>query len=613
MKYRLQNITFEADLLHIKGDLAVADGEIIDEQTDYTRIVLDRGTVFSTDTYFGALSVGKWSEYTGIDNISLHIRTSGEYRLKIYHTALKGPDAIASYDVLQEIWICETFTSDVDVSIPFFTDGLIYFTVDEVKHKSVICDAYYCTDTDISKVWQIKLALNICTYRRTEALVSNVRCIKNELLDISNNSEDFAKTIEVFVTDNASELPCDLFHDDRIHISHNRNLGGAGGFTKGLTEILNRASVSGISHCIFMDDDATISIEGIKRTYYLLRLLKDEYRYHFISGAMNRTEDICIQHENGALWNRGRCIFINRGMDMRDPVNLLINELDYDRDYAAWWYCCVPMGIVREDNLPIPVFIHEDDVEYSLRNAHGIITMNGIAVWHPASAHRRNSVNEYYNLRNLLIVNSKHMDRYPALTALAEAVKGMATALMRHRYKDMRLVVRAVSDYLKGPNWLMQTDAEALNAEIIQMGYSFYDVTDKLNCSDNLRCFEQYDESGAGLKNKWKRASAWGRMALILRMLTLNGWLLPCRNTTELYYMNIHPVELYRCGRIVLFDDTDGKGLVLDKHFGQLFVMLGYTLHIAVALIFRYHAARRSYREAWSELTSMDYWRTVLK
>ena len=41
----------------------------------------------------------------------------------------------------------------------------------------------------------------------------------------------------------------------------------------------------------------------------------------------------------------------------------------------------------------------------------------------------------------------------------------------RYRYKNADLLIRGVRDFLKGIDWLEQTDAEALHKEIMAYGY----------------------------------------------------------------------------------------------------------------------------------------------
>ena len=74
-------------------------------------------------------------------------------------------------------------------------------------------------------------------------------------------------------------------------------------------------------------------------------------------------------------------------------------------EYSGWWFACYPMSFVRE-NLPLPFFLHCDDVEYGLRWGQPPLVLNGIQVWHQAAEHRRSPMVSYYDLRNTMIVNS---------------------------------------------------------------------------------------------------------------------------------------------------------------------------------------------------------------
>ncbi len=473
MRQKTHNVIFKDNELYVKGeriDLA-ADG-----------LVIRPGGELSSYTYFGALSLGKWKKYTIIKDIGLCITVRGELSLKVWHVYKDPVTSVDRRDCIYEQNVKADDFQSICPDITIFDKGLVYFTISDVKTDSEITEAYYYTETDT--VNDIRLAINICTYKRDEYLARNVEMLRCEFLDKRGDRD-----IEVFITDNASQIPTDRFSHRRIHLVHNKNLGGAGGFTRGLCEILRyndrcdehpgAAAEPGsrLTHVLFMDDDVTIEPESIRRTIMLLSYLKDEYASSYIAGAMLREEQPHIQHENGALWNAGRCKFIGRGIDLREGSALVDNEADFDRDYAAWWYCCIPMSAISYTNLPIPIFVHEDDVEYSLRNAKGLITLNGICVWHPASLHRRQSIYEYYNLRNLLIVNSRYCREYGVLRATGRVAEALGASLMLHRYKDMKIVRKAVIDYLAGPDHLMSVDQSELHRTIAEMGYRSEDVS----------------------------------------------------------------------------------------------------------------------------------------
>ena len=80
-----------------------------------------------------------------------------------------------------------------------------------------------------------------------------------------------------FVSDNGQTLDIDKLGSDKISYCTQQNTGGAGGFTRGLMEILKNGNPHGITHALLMDDDITIDTESIEKTYTILSLLKDEY------------------------------------------------------------------------------------------------------------------------------------------------------------------------------------------------------------------------------------------------------------------------------------------------------------------------------------------------
>jgi hypothetical protein len=316
-----------------------------------------------------------------------------------------------------------------------------------------------------------------------------------------------------------------------------------------------------------MDDDVKIEPEAILRTYRLLKLLKDEYQEAFISGAMLSLNKPYIQHENGALWNMGKCVFVNRNLDLRKFEKVVYNEVEVKRDYAAWWYCCMPVSVIREDNLPIPVFIHEDDVEYSLRNAKSIITMNGIAIWHPVAETIRVSSNEYYNLRNLLIVNAAHCPKYNKCMLCKKMLVNFGAALLRFRYRDMKLILMALEDFCKGPGWLLKLDGASYHKRIQNIGYQLYDVTERL----------KHYEIG--------------------------------RNA---FYMSRHPRKLKWSRKRILFDKESGRGLELKFSFGQIFVCIAMYLKSLYLIFFKYDDSRKAYLRDFKRLQDISYWKGVL-
>ena len=162
----------------------------------------------------------------------------------------------------------------------------------------------------------------------------------------------------------------------------------------------------GFTNILLTDDDIVIEPETIYRTYTLMSYLKERYKTAFIGGAMLRLDRQNIQTEAGGVWNAGRLISLKHGLNLSDTEACLYNEVEEKAEYNAWWYCAMPLSLINYQNLPMPVFIRGDDVEYGLRNMKNLILMNGICVWHEPFENKYSSSMFYYIMRNRLIDNA---------------------------------------------------------------------------------------------------------------------------------------------------------------------------------------------------------------
>lgn len=564
------------------------------------------GAKLSTNTYFNLFSISKWKKYCSLERVFLGLSVRGDFVLQVINSYRDGSGTISHVIMEKEL---HTFAqTELNFEVPDCPKGVVYFTLKALTEGSCLQMACYRGEGNALK--KVKIALNICTFKREEYLKRNLEILKQNFFQGSDSV--LGGQIEVFITDNGNTLDAVSMNGPGIHVFPNRNLGGTGGFTRGLLEIIKVKESLGITHVIFMDDDVEIEPESLVRTWAMVSLLKKEYRNGFIAGAMLRLDAKNIQHENGALWKEGKCRFWGRGLDLQNFSGVVRNEEECERDYAAWWYCCVPAGTVRPDNLPAPLFIHEDDVEYSLRNTKHIITLNGIAVWHEANEHRRVSSNEYYNLRNMLIVNALHCPKYTLGQVRRQVLTALLVALSRCRYKDMALIRWAVEDFCKGPKWLLSVDAAAYHQRIQEQGYSFEDVSALLKTA--VMKTDTQRSSQEGFKYLASHAKTPGQIGrLILQVLSVNGYFLPPDKRLKAYYMNVHPVSLYRAGRLLLFDDKDRKGIVTERSVKQLFVMLKIYGRLLVLLQMRYKRSCRRYRAHFRKLRSADYWKKALQ
>ncbi|MFQ9704642.1 MAG: hypothetical protein ACLR0U_26825 [Enterocloster clostridioformis] len=71
--------------------------------------------------------------------------------------------------------------------------------------------------------------------------------------------------------------------------------------------------------------------------------------------------------KNGKIQNK--LIFDLRTLKAASNEYLTGTGKEHDGQYSGWWCCCFSLNVVRSDNMPIPLFIHRDDIEFGLRNA----------------------------------------------------------------------------------------------------------------------------------------------------------------------------------------------------------------------------------------------------
>lgn len=120
--------------------------------------------------------------------------------------------------------------------------------------------------------------------------------------------------------------------------------------------------------------------------------------------------------------------------------------------YSGWWCCCMSLNVVNADNLPIPLFLHHDDIEFGIRNQkYGIVFLNGFSVWHKGFELTFPGVNTYYDIRNSLITTAVIESKQSLWNTVKWLWKRIIALLIEFRYEEMQLTYLAFGDFCKGP------------------------------------------------------------------------------------------------------------------------------------------------------------------
>ncbi|MCI9419973.1 MAG: glycosyltransferase family 2 protein [Eubacterium sp.] len=591
----LQNMIFPKEGICEENDLYfhVISGSAHMEQGE---LVLEPGTEISFLTYFNSFSGGKWHEYTQVHEGNAVLHVNGMCQVSLFRTKLSDAGLIREL-------VCETSAlqpPNDTVSLPFTLHGFewIYYVSIRSTGKTSILGG--CFDTSATAQNPAYLAIGICTYRREPFVQKTLQTLRTWILDDPESA--LYGHVHVFVSDNGNTLPLDKRYGDHIHVVYNKNAGGSGGFGRCMLEALRAQHTHPFTHILLMDDDIILEPEAVFRTYMFLSLLQESYKNHLLGGSVLRVDTPYIQNENGANWNNGQFDILKAGYDLRNELAVVENENRLPFDYNGWWYCCIPMKRDFDRSLPLPVFIHIDDVEYSLRFHQNIITLNGISVWHGAFFNRRASSMEYYDMRNGLICDAIHHPDYSKKRIKNRICHQLIAKLLKFRYEDQNLILRGVEDFCKGVNFLKEQDPVQLHGEIMKMGYQPEDVSSLL-----AECHvETYYEKPT--EDEFYRPLSFSTK----QKLTLNGWLLPGKKDCIPIAMGAHPRFWYRCKKALLFDPDSNKGVLVKRSYSQLFVTLARCMRARRLIQKNYDRVVDDFQKHAGELMTKEFWEKYL-
>ena len=562
--------------------------------------VVEKLTKVNFMSYYNCIQVKRWSEYTGVKNFKLHLTMKGKATISVY--AIYSASVAVTYNPLVSQVVESDEVSEVVVNIPETDKALVGFYMDTLEDTEIY-SGYYSADIEEDRIRDVNISLVTTTFKKQEYIKRNIDLIKSNVL---YDGSDLKGHMFVHVIDNDRELdPSELDSED-LKVYMNNNVGGAGGFTRGMIEAL--ALPKKPTHVLLMDDDVMVMPESLFRTYYLLRLLKDEYKKCFLSGAMfdydirqKQYEDVGFVHKADGSYGP-----VKSAMDMRLLKNIVANEnysFNVDDAYAGWWYCCIPVEHIEDRGLPLPVFVRGDDVEFSLRNKPGFIALNGICIWHVGFAGKFNAAMELYQVHRNSFVIQAASGICQDVDFLAR-VKGMFWKdITRFAYNNAELLIDSIEDYLKGPEYIMHLDGEqslkehnAKNEKLVplaELGYAGDLPTDPYK-SESLNLFRK-----------------------VMYVLTINGHLLPnfmLRRTPYIiaYDWFFVPGKNYMKKTLVAVNKNGGTGVRRTINRKRCFALIKRYRKVLAKYKKTHVEVEQAYRNAFDEMKTTKFWKEYL-
>ena len=565
--------------------------EICEDQGLYYRGEMNNNCINNDDiikfnTYFNSFSIEKWRKYTIISNLSIILDFCGNGRINVKNSYMK--DNCLVTEIVKSIEVEERLQKSVEIQVENMDlRGIIYFEI-EAKKDFKFFGGKYITKVEDSETNDINLAICICTFKREEFVKRNINVFLDNI--INNDKSQVFNHLEVFVVDNAQTLDEKDFKNPRVHYIKNKNVGGSGGFTRGIIEATFRSDTK-YTNCILMDDDITLDSSTIEKTFAFLKILRDEFSEKMIGGAMLYQEQKYIQAEAGALWNSSISVIRNHNFDLRKEDIIVKNELDgQEINYNGWWYCCIPTKIITKDNLPLPIFIHMDDMEYGMRNEHGFILLNGICVWHPNLVNKGPVTNFYYNSRNMLILNS----RYKKLGNFKFEFKLFMTVmyyLAQYKYTEIELQLKGINDYYLGIDNFKMIEGELLHKELLKYNYQKNEVDFNID--------KEYKSDGIVLR-------------ILKSIKGMLSYLAPQFAKDKIYTSNIIVTTCFFAKRIAVYDVSSKKVLYLSRNYKRAKTCLKELWRIFKIIKKEDKKITKEWNNRMTEITNLDFWNQYL-
>jgi galactofuranosylgalactofuranosylrhamnosyl-N-acetylglucosaminyl-diphospho-decaprenol beta-1,5/1,6-galactofuranosyltransferase len=584
------------------------------EVTSRSTVILPPACQLSFATYFNAFPASYWKRWTRVEEVALRLTVRGSGRVDLYRSKSNGD--VVHLEGKQFDAVADPIQLEFRESLaPFEDGGWVWFDVATERGSLTVTDAAWIVDEPLPVR---PLAVVITTFNRPADCVTALAALAEEqaVLDV---------VAKVFVVDQGSVKVRDhqRFADvaaqlaDRLVVIDQENLGGSGGFTRGMLEALR---TTGIEHVMLMDDDVRLEPDSVLRA-------------HAFASATSSPVIVGAQMLN--LQVRSQLHAMGEIVDLRTsfwrPAPGSVYEHDFAKltlrnqrllharihsTYNGWWMCLFPREILERTGLPLPLFIKWDDAEYALRAAEcgfPTVTLPGCAIWHMPWTDKDDATDwtAYFHLRNRLITLALHSTYDVRRAIVQDGFRTTFKHLMAMEYSTVALHHKSIEDFLAGPERLFASLRDALPAvRKLREGY------------DDARTFSSAQQLPMPLFDPVRverllepptHPVAIAKRALSTVSRHLRA---PEPQTRDRPQINV-PAGNARWFLLGMVDsatvsNADGSGVAFRKRDPQQFrALLARTIVLYRRLVAEWDVTAHRYRAAVPDLTSVESWETM--
>jgi galactofuranosylgalactofuranosylrhamnosyl-N-acetylglucosaminyl-diphospho-decaprenol beta-1,5/1,6-galactofuranosyltransferase len=418
---------------------------------------LEKGATVDTNTYFGRFPASYFQRWTTAKQVELKLALDATHHARVL---LRASDSFGAARTIASADVDHTGTVTLSATLNEFVDGgALWMECSAISGPLTITDLQWT----IAAPETIRpAAIAICTFNRPDDCAAN-------LAAIAGDKSLLAGIDAIYVVDQGTDLVADkpLFGDvaaqlgDKLVYLRQPNLGGSGGFTRGMYEV---SSITDHANVILMDDDILCEPESVLRLNAFANLTPTPT----IVGAqmlyLKNTRYLLAGAERADMAKLRPGRWAPNALHDVDMVKN-VQQKRADAEYTGWWSCLIPAEVIKAVGLPLPLFIKWDDIEYSLRAGsagYPTVTLPNAGVWH-AEFHWKDldDWTHYFQIRNALITGALR-GGVDTTAASRQFAREIAEYLVSMRYGLARTMIRAVEDFLEGPSILGDGGAAAV-------------------------------------------------------------------------------------------------------------------------------------------------------
>ena len=550
---------------------------------------LRTGAELSFDTSFGVFAAGRWKRLSIVDSLQVTVNAVGSGRIELVGVKSRVAGLLMHEEIVVSAGISPSGKTTLDV--PDFAKspiGSYFVRISAEQSDVVVSGGQWTTKTQAPR--EVRLSLSITTFNRQDYVKPTVA----KVLQLVESLDSLRNNMRILVVDNARNIKFDTAPNAPITVVPNPNLGGAGGFARGIIYLRDEGWST---HVLLMDDDITLEPEALVRTFALFTFARDAKLC--IHGAMLSEEQAWMQFEAGSKY-RWRSLYplraIGREDDLRERKLALRDVREKKFAYTAWWYTAFPISITRDN--PLPVFVRGDDVAFGLMHTgEHSVTMNGVIVWHADFGLKNNPSSLYYEKRNFAIIDTLVFDNHHWWHLARRFIALCFRNLFSMRYASVEYMIRGVRAYLAGPQALMATDHSALHDELRK-------VTEEKPgpLSPEL----------AAVSITTPRPKLIRLIGFALALPLVGGYVLPKvlrRDTLRTAPIDSRAVGLAtRYNRILYRHDRLPEGFLVERDAKRFFSLLREVAVVTKDIAFNYKRLKGEYKAAYPTLVSDESW-----